>query len=76
MHKLEYEIAYRQILLLSSNSISLAASTLKEMAAISCCLLVNKVVYKHVSMTSLFLLRKPPTKFHVDNIASFLNYGC
>ena len=26
---------------------------------ICCCLLVNKVVYKHVSMTSLFPLRKP-----------------
>ena len=38
--------------------------------AVCCCLLVNHVVYKHVTMTSLLWLRIPT---HPQNI---LSYGC
>ena len=42
--------------------------------AVCCCLLVNHVVYKHVTMTSLLWLRIP-THPSFD-IAYFLSYGC
>ena len=43
--------------------------------AICCCLLVNHVVYKHVTMTTLLWLRIPTYPQSFD-IALFLSYGC
>ena len=45
--------------------------------AVCCCLLVNHVVYKHVTLTSVLCYGYQHThKISICDIASFLNYGC